>query len=105
LSGRIQYAQGKHRNIGSSAMRLPELYFPYISTDSCGGDFKFDTYFAEGNYAFTLGKWTLGAKASFYGEQAYRPTDPRALNNTTWLRFNAGVARQIGRNLLLFDAG
>ncbi len=105
LSGRIQYAQGKHRNIGWSAMRLPELYFPYISTDSCGGDFKFDTYFAEGNYAFTLGKWTLGAKASFYGEQAYRLTDPRALNNTTWLRFNAGVARQMGHNLLLFDAG
>ncbi|MBO1363128.1 hypothetical protein JHU38_04945 [Prevotella sp. A2931] len=105
LSGRIQYAQGKHRNIGWSAMRLPELYFPYISTDSCGGDFKFDSYFAEGNYAFTLNEWTLGAKASFYGEQAYRLTDPRALNNTTWLRFNTGVARRFGRSLLLLDVG
>ena len=105
LSGCIQYAQGKHRHIGWSAMRLPELYLPYISTDSCGGDFKFDTYFAEGNYAFTLNQWTLGMKASFYGEQAYRLTDPRALNNTTWLRFNAGVARHLGHHLLLLDAG
>ena len=105
LSGSIQYAQGKHRYIGWSAMRQPELYLPYISTDSCGGDFKFDTYYAEGNYAFTLKGWTLGVKGSFYGEQAYRLTDPRALNNTTWLRFNAGAARQMGHHLLMLDAG
>lgn len=105
LSGCIQYSQGKHHNIGWSAMRLPELYFPYISTDSCGGDFKFDSYYAEGNYAFSLKKWTLGIKGTFYGEQAYRLTDPRALNNTTWLRFNVGVARPIGNHLLMLDAG
>ncbi|MCR4582628.1 MAG: hypothetical protein K5764_03630 [Prevotella sp.] len=105
LSGSIQYAQGKHRNIGWSAMRQPEHYFPYISTDSCGGDFKFDSYYAEGSYGFTLGRWLLGAKGSFFGEQAYRLTDPRALNNTTWLRFNAGAGRQWGDHLFLFDAG
>jgi len=105
LSGSIMYSQGKHRHIGWSAMRLPELYFPYISTDSCGGDFKFDTYYAEGNYGFTLGEWTLGARGSFYGEQAYRLTDPRALNNTTWLRFNVGAGRQVGGHLFMLDAG
>lgn len=105
LSGAIQYAQGMHRNIGWSAMRLPELYFPYISTDSCGGDFKFESYHAEGNYALTLKQWTLGVKGSFYGEQAYRLTDPRALNNTTWLRFNIGAARDMDGHLLMVDAG
>lgn len=105
LAGHIQYARGKHRNIGWSAMRLPELYLPYISTDSCGGDFQFDSYYAEGSYAFGLDGWNLGAKASFYGEQSYRLTDPRALNNTTWLRFNAGVGKNVGKHLLMFDAG
>ena len=105
LSGSIQYAQGKHRNIGWSGTRLPELYAPYFSTDSCGGDFKFESYYAEGDYGFSLQKWTLGVRASFYGEQAYRLTDPRALNNTTWLRFNAGAARHLGRGLLMLDAG
>ncbi len=105
LAGHIQYARGKHRNIGWSAMRLPELYLPYISTDSCGGDFKFESYYAEGSYAFNLREWNLGVKASFYGEQAYRVTDPRALNNTTWLKFNAGVARHLGGHLLMLDAG
>lgn len=105
LSGTIQYTQGKHRKIGWSAMRLPELYFPYISTDSCGGDFKYESYYAEGNYALTLKQWTLGVKGSFYGEQAYRLTDPRALNNTTWLRFDIGAARDMDGNLLMIDAG
>lgn len=105
LSGCIQYAKGKHRNIGWSAMRLPELYYPYISTDSCGGDFKFDGYYAEGNYGFALSQCTLGVKGSFYGEQAYRITDPRALNNTTWLRFDIGAARQLNGHLLMIDAG
>ena len=105
LSGRIQYAQGRHRQVGWSAMRQPELYLPYISTDSCGGTFKFDSYYAEGNYGFTLGQWTLGVKGSFYGEQAYRLTDPRALNNTTWLRFHIGAAREVDGHLLMADVG
>jgi len=105
LSGSLQYAQGTHRNIGWSAMRLPELYLPYISTDSCGGHFRFDCYYAEGGYGFAMKQWTLGAKASFYGEQAHRLTDPRALNTTTWLRFGLGAARHMGSHLLMLDAG
>lgn len=105
LSGCIQYARGKHRNIGWSAMRMPELYLPYISTDSCGGDFKFDSYLAEGTYAFATGTWTLGARASFYGEQAWRLSAPRAQNNTTWLRFSAGATRQLGQHLIMFSMG
>lgn len=92
LSGHIQYARGKDRGIGWSAMRLPELYLPYISTDSCGGDFTYDRYYAEGAYELPrMGAYTIDVRASFFGEEAWRLHDPRALNNTTWLRFNAGV--------------
>lgn len=92
LSGHIQYARGKDRSIGWSAMRLPELYLPYISTDSCGGDFTYDRYYAEGAYELPrMGVYTIDVRASFFGEEAWRLHDPRALNNTTWLRFNAGV--------------
>ena len=105
LAGSIQYARGKHRNIGWSAMRLPELYLPYISTDSCGGDFKFDSYYAEGTYAFSLETLTIGARASFCGEQSWRLTDPRALNNTMWLRFSVGATKQLGRHVVMLSAG
>ena len=105
LAGTIQYARGKNKNIGWNATRMPEDYFPYISTDSTGGDYQFDTYYAEGSYAFNLRRWIVGAKASFHGEQAYRVSDPRALNNTTWLKFNAALSRILKGRLLMAQIG
>ena len=105
LSGNILYARGSHRRIGWSAMREPELYMPYFSTDSTGGDYKFESYHVAGDYSFTLDDWTLGARMAFSGEQAHRSTDPRALNNTTWLRFNLGAAKKTRLGSLLLDAG
>lgn len=93
IFGKVRYARGKHKNIGWSAMRSPELYLPYISTDSIGGDFEFEDYQIEGGYAFTLNEWKLGVYGTFHGEQAHRMSDPRALNNTTWLNLGLGVSR------------
>lgn len=61
LFGKVQYARGRHKNIGWNAMRHPELYLPYIATDSIGGDFHFEDYHVEGGYAFSLGNWHLEA--------------------------------------------
>lgn len=103
LFGSAQYARGKHKNIGWSAMRYPELYTPYISTDSIGGTFEFEDYQIQGGYAFTLNDWKLGVKGTFHGEQAHRMTDPRALNNTTWLNFSIGASRRFNGHLLMLD--
>ena len=103
LFGKVQYARGRHKNIGWNAMRHPELYLPYIATDSIGGDFHFEDYHVEGGYAFSLGNWHLGATGFFRGEQAYRKTDPRALNNTTWLNVGIGAARSFGGHLLMLN--
>ena len=103
LFGSAQYSRGQHKNIGWSAMRYPELYTPYISTDSCGGHFEFEDYLIQGGYAFTLNDWKLGVKAMFHGEQAHRMTDPRALNNTTWLNLGVGVSRRFNGHLLMLD--
>ena len=103
LYGSIQYARGKHKNIGWSAMRSPELYLPYISTDSIGGDFNFEDYQVEGGFAFNLNGWTLGIRGIFHGEQAHRMTDPRALNNTTWLNVGVGIARTFNGHLMMAE--
>ena len=106
LAGNINYSRGIHRRIGWSAMRQPQLYLPYISTDSIGGDFHFESYHVDGSYSIGIGKqWTLGGRMAFTGEQAYRTTDPRALTNTTWLRFSLGAVRNFNRHKLLIDAG
>ena len=93
LYGKAHYAVGKHRDISWSAMRFPELYLPYAKTDSTGGDSKFESYYAEGGYTHKLHGLHFGANFSFNGEQAYRLTDPRVLNNTTFLTFKLGVGK------------
>ena len=101
IFGKVRYSRGVHEGIGWSAMRSPELYLPYISTDSIGGDFKYEDYQIEGGYAFTLNEWKIGVYGSFHGEQAHRMTDPRALNNTTWLNIGAGISRMYNGHLLM----
>lgn len=105
IFGTAQYARGTHRNIGWNATRYAELYQPYISTDSVGGDFHFEDYRIEGGYSFQLKKLFLGVYASFHGEQAHRKSDPRALNNTTWLSLGIGAGRFFNRHLVMVQAG
>lgn len=93
LTGRAYYAQGKDRDISWNAMRFPDLYTPYIITDSTGGDSSFETYCAEGGYAKKSTNWHFGFDFKFIGEQAWRLTDPRVLNNTTFLTFKLSVAK------------
>lgn len=98
LHGKAFYGMGEHRGISWNAMRFPELYMPYIITDSTGGDSRFETYCAEGGYSNVKGRILWSADFSFRGEQAYRLTDPRVLNNVTFLTFKSGLG-------YLFDNG
>ena len=102
LYGTIQYARGTHKEISWSAMRFPELYWPYTLTDSTGGDSKYEYYGIEGGYGVNLGKVYFGVIAQFDGELAYRMTDPRLKNNTTFLQlgFDAGYISPKGQRLM-----
>lgn len=102
LYGTIQYARGTHKEISWSAMRFPELYWPYTLTDSTGGDSKYEYYGIEGGYGVNLGKVYFGVIAQFDGELAYRMTDPRLKNNTTFLQlgFDAGFFSPKGQRLM-----
>lgn len=102
LYGTIQYARGTHKEISWSAMRFPELYWPYTLTDSTGGDSKFEYYGIEGGYGVKLRKVYFGVIAQFDGELAHRMTDPRLKNNTTFLQlgFDAGYISPKGQRLM-----
>lgn len=103
LYGTVQYARGKHKEISWSAMRYPELYWPYMLTDSTGGDSNFEYYAIEGGYGVKLDKVYFGAIAQFDGELAHRMTDPRLKNNTTFLQlgFDAGYRTPKGQSLMV----
>lgn len=103
--GKARYARGKQGGIGWCATRYPELYRPYFSTDSVGGDFHYEDYEITGGYSFRLSDYFLGVYGSFHGEQAHRKSDPRALNNTTWLGLGIGAGRLLNGHLLMMKAG
>lgn len=105
LYGKAFYASGKHSGISWNAMRYPELYLPYIITDSTGGDSKFETYCAQGGYAKKIGKMHYGFNFDFYGEQAYRLSDPRVLNNVTFLTFKLSAGRVFNDGNALIVSG
>lgn len=104
LYGNLQYSGGEHKNIAWNAVRHPHLYLPYISTDSIGGNIIFKEYTALGGYSFKIKNWNLGIETSFTGEQAHRNTDPRILNNTSWVSIKLGLARQINKHLFMLEA-
>ncbi len=105
LFGFAQYSRGKHENIGWSATRYPQLYQPYLSTDSTGGHFNYEDYRVEGGYSFRLKDWSLGIGIKFHGEQAWRSSDPRTLNNTTWFRTSVGIGRTLGSHHIMLRGG
>lgn len=105
LYGQMHFVNGEHKNIGWNAIRHPELYAPYLCTDSAGGNFKFKEYFLLGGYSITINKWHLGIEASYRGEQAHRVTDPRTLNTTSWVDAKIGIGRYLKNHLLMFDVG
>ena len=96
LYGKAFYASGRHTGISWNTMRFPELYLPYLITDSTGGDSRFETYCAQGGYAQRHGSWHFGFDFSFYGEQSWRFTDPRVLTNVTFLRFQLSAGKVFG---------
>lgn len=100
LYGSVTYARGKDKDISWNACRHAELYFPYLSTDSVGGDTRYESYKVSGGYAFPLGRWTLGVHGAFDGEQAHRLTDPRLLTINTWLKAGVGVSCNLRGHLL-----
>lgn len=106
LFGFVRYAKGQHKNIGWNAVRHPEQYAPYISTDSIGGDYRFEEYMIKGGFSFPIKNLYCGIDGFFRGEQAHKKTDPRTLNNTTWLNINLGAGQQFSDgSLWLFNFG
>ena len=103
LYGSVSYVRGRHNNIGWNACRQPERYAPYFSTDSVGGDFRYENYSVSGAFSFSKFGWNLGVQGAFCGEQAYRLSDPRALNNTTDLMGKIGVSKEWRGCLFLME--
>ena len=105
LYGSIEYARGMDKNIGWNAIRYYDIFSPFITTDSVGGDSSWEMYSLSGGYGFNINRWTLGAEFSYKGEQAYRLTDPRIINTTSWVNLDFGVSYRFSNSIMMFNSG
>ncbi len=105
LYGSIEYARGKDKNIGWNAIRHYDIFSPFITTDSVGGDSSWEMYSLSGGYGFNINRWILGVEFSYKGEQAYRLTDPRLINTTSWVNLDFGASYRFSNSILMFNGG
>lgn len=97
LYGKASFTAGNHRNIGWNAQRSPMTYWPYVVADSTGGNVSYETYNLLCAYSFRLNRHVdLGFSGEYKGDFAFRKTDPRIENVTSWLTFKGGMSYLLG---------
>ena len=93
LYGKASFTSGSHHNIGWNAQRSPLTYWPYIVADSTGGNVDYETYNLLCAYSFRFNKHVdLGFSGEYKGDFAFRKTDPRIENVTSWLTLKGGAS-------------
>ena len=97
LYGKASFTAGSHRNIGWNAQRFPTTYWPYVVADSTGGNVNYETYNLLCAYSFRINRHVdLGFSGEYKGDFAFRKTDPRIENVTSWLTFKGGMSCLLG---------
>lgn len=101
--GKVGFTMGQHRNVGWNTQRNASLYWPYIMADSTGGDFHYETYNIMCAYSFNLNKKVaMGVSGEYKGDFAFKQTDPRVENISSWFTLKAGAAYKWNKNTLAF---
>lgn len=104
LYGKASFTTGKDAKYDWNSLRYAEEYWPYITCDSTGGDYKYETYRILGAYSFRVRKLFMGVSGEYTGDFAYRQNDPRSENVTSWLTLKYGVSVPLAGNTLAFGA-
>lgn len=101
LFGNVSFTMGQHRNVGWNTQRNANLYWPYIMADSTGGNFHYETYNIMCAYSFNLnGSVAMGVSGEYKGDFAFKQTDPRVENISSWFTLKTGAAYRWNKNNL-----
>lgn len=95
--GNAYYHNGERKNVQWNESADYELIYPYVMADTIGGDIKSETYFFEGGYAASHGRWTFGGEFSYRALLEYRDVDPRPRNSIADLQGKAGASYQFNK--------
>jgi len=77
------------------------LVYPYVTSDSVGGDLNAESYAFQAGLAKAVGLYQLGLQAGYKGEQTYRDRDPRPKNTTSTLDLTLSASRRLNSRYAL----
>ncbi len=93
--GKAHYINKKIEQINWNTTSDYNRLYPYIMSDTVGGDLNSEEYFFEAGYAKKISKWTSGISLSYRGLLDYRPADPRPKNTVADLTLKCGTSYRI----------
>lgn len=90
LWGKFQYNNIKTKNVNYNETLDYDYLYPYIMSDTVGGDLRNEQYAILGGLSKSKGHSTYALEASFIGKQSTRGRDPRTNNISS--NFNATLS-------------
>ncbi len=101
--GKAHYTYGQKQAVIGNETSDYLMLFPYIMSDTAGGDLTYEEYSFGGGYARGNDKIRWGASLDYVAKQEYRKVDPRPRNITSDLNIEASMAFRLpGRYFLGF---
>lgn|GEM_PF-4857491 len=98
LWGKFQYNNVKTKNVNFNETLDYDYLYPYIMSDTVGGNLTNEHYMILGGLSKTYNKTTYALEASFIGKQSTRQRDPRTNNISSNFNATFSVAQKVGTN-------
>lgn len=92
------YQTGSKHNVRWNSTADYRLLYPYIVSDSIGGNLRHEQYHFEGGFAQRASRFLYGLSMSYRAVQEYRRVDPRPRNMATDLSIDASGAYTLNSN-------
>ncbi|HMR83663.1 MAG TPA: hypothetical protein PKE30_11045 [Niabella sp.] len=95
LWGNASYKNKKIRNIVYNETSDYDIVYPYVMSDTVGGDLKSETYYFNGGLLKNFRKISVGFEGAYTGELAYRKRDPRPENTSSKIDVILAVSKRL----------
>ncbi|MCR5312536.1 MAG: hypothetical protein K6E54_02610 [Bacteroidaceae bacterium] len=99
LWGIANYTNGLIKNQQNSETSDWQTLYPYIMSDTVGGNINQEKYHFLGGFAHKTGKLQIGAEGEYKATMEYRTVDPRPANMSGDLKIKLGASLDINSNV------
>lgn len=103
--GQAYYLNSEIYNIKYNETSHYKKLYPYLMSDTIGGNINNETYFFEGGLAKKINRITWGTDFSYMATLEYRAVDPRPKNTAAEIHFSLGAGYDIEENYVLSLSG